>query len=152
METDFTEIDEGIGYVGYQEAFGLVGDNVPPTGIEEVAIDASVGRAAAEDIKALVSYPSGDVSLKDGFAVKSQDVAPASAGNPVRLKVIGSVFAGSGFSGEVIPGNTVKVGGTRATIGVPPGKTKWTLMLSPSGSTTVTDAVSEVTLPVGWSA
>ena len=58
---------------------------------------------------ALVSYPSGDVSLKDGFIVKSEDVAGASMRRPVCLRVTGSVFAGSRFEGEVTPGSAVKV-------------------------------------------
>jgi molybdopterin molybdotransferase len=109
METDFNEIDEGTGYVGYQEAFNLVCSNVRPVGIEEVSLDLCVGRIAAEDMSALVSYPSSDVSLKDGFAVKSGDVAGASRQRPVCLRVTGSVFAGSIFEGEVTEGNTVKI-------------------------------------------
>ena len=118
METDFTEIDEGTGYVGYREAFSLISSNVSPAGVEEVSYDSSVGRVAAEDIVALISYPSVDVSLKDGFAVKSADVAIASNREPVCLKVTDSVFAGSDFQGEVTTGNTVKVcSGAR----IPPG-------------------------------
>lgn len=109
METEFTEIDEGTGYVGYQEAFNLVCSNVQPVGVEEIPIGLSVGRVVAEDLVALVSYPSGDVSLKDGFIVKSEDVAGASVRRPVCLRVTGSVFAGSRFEGEVTPGSAVKV-------------------------------------------
>ncbi len=109
METEFTEIDEGTGYVGYQEAFNLVCSNVQPVGVEEIPIGLSVGRVVAEDLVALVSYPSGDVSLKDGFIVKSEDVAGASMRRPVCLRVTGSVFAGSRFEGEVTPGSAVKV-------------------------------------------
>jgi molybdopterin molybdotransferase len=109
METDFTEIDEGTGYVGYQEAFNLICSNVRSVGVEEIPLDLSVGRIAAEDLAALVSYPSSDVSLKDGFAVKSEDVADASRQRPVHLRVTGSVFAGSSFEGEVTMGSAVKV-------------------------------------------
>jgi molybdopterin molybdotransferase len=109
METDTNEIDEGIGYVGYREAFDLISGNVRTVSVEELSLDASVGRIAAEDVVARISYPSVDVSLKDGFAVKSRDVAGASARRQVRLKIIGSVFAGSKFSGEVIEGSTVKI-------------------------------------------
>jgi molybdopterin molybdotransferase len=103
------EIDEGIGYVGYKEAFDLVDANVRPAAVEEITLDAAVGRIAAADIAARVSYPAVDVSLKDGFAVRSEDVAGASALRPVRLKIIGSAFAGSKFSGEVTAGSAVKV-------------------------------------------
>ncbi len=109
METDINEIDEGIGYVGYREAFDLIASNVRAVGIEEVPLDSSAGRIAAADVVARVSYPGADVSLKDGYAVKSEDVAGASARQPVRLKVIGSVFAGSKFKGEITGGSAVKV-------------------------------------------
>ncbi len=109
METDFAEIDEGTGYVGYQEALALVCSNVQTVGVEEIPLVLCVGRVVAEDLVALVSYPTSDVSLKDGFAVKSEDVAGASMQQPIRLRVAGSVFAGSSFGGEVTPGNTVKV-------------------------------------------
>ena len=109
MENNFIEIDEGTDYVGYEEAFNLIRDNIHPVGIKEVSFDASVGRVAARDIVARVSYPTSDVSLKDGFAVKSGDVARASVQQPVCLGVTGSVFAGSRFEGEVTPGNAVKI-------------------------------------------
>jgi molybdopterin molybdotransferase len=109
MEIDINEIDEGTGYVGYQEAFHLVSENVRTVGFEELTLGSSVGRIAAEDLIALVSYPSVDVSLKDGFAVKSADVADASMKRPLCLKVVGSVFAGSRFDGEVEGGTAVRV-------------------------------------------
>ncbi len=109
METDSNEIDEGLGYVGYREAFDLVASHVPVAGIEEIPLEISAGRIAAGDIVAVVSYPSVDVSLKDGFAVVSADVAGARARQPVRLIVIGSAFAGSSFKGELTPGNAVKI-------------------------------------------
>jgi len=109
MESEFTEIDEGTDYVGYQEALNLICSNVKPVGVEEIPLDLAVGRIVAEDVIALVSYPSGDVSLKDGFAVKSEDVTAASAQQPICLQVTGSVFAGSKFEGDVKSGNAVKV-------------------------------------------
>ena len=65
--------------------------------------------SAADELVALVSYPTTDVSLKDGFAVRSKDVANASPEHPVCLKIVGSVFAGSSFDGEVSSGTTVKI-------------------------------------------
>jgi molybdopterin molybdotransferase len=109
VETSHNEIDEGTGYVGYQEALELVCSNVRPVGVEEIPLGSCVGRVVPEDLLALVSYPTADVSLKDGFAVMSGDVADASANQTVCLRVVGSVFAGSEFEGEVVPGSAVKV-------------------------------------------
>jgi molybdopterin molybdotransferase len=109
MRTHSNEIDEGTGYIGYREAFDLISSNVRTVGTEELTLDLSVGRIISEDLTARVSYPATDVSLKDGFAVKSEDVAAASPERPVRLEISGFVFAGSGFGGEVTPGCAVKI-------------------------------------------
>lgn len=109
QDMDSVEIDECINYTGYRDALDLVYSNVRPIGIDEVALDLCVGRTAAEAVVAVVDNPLSDVSLKDGFAVKSGDVAQASPQRAVRLRVIGSVFAGSQFEGEVSSGNAVKI-------------------------------------------
>jgi molybdopterin molybdotransferase len=106
---DTNEIDEGTDYVGYREAFQLISSNVKTVGIEELPLALSVNRIAAADIIAAISYPSSDVTLKDGYAVTSADVAKASARHPVRLFITGSMYAGSKYKGEVSRGNTVKV-------------------------------------------
>jgi len=103
------EIDEGIDYTGYREALDMVYANVKPVGIDEKTIEECVGYTLAEELIARVSSPTHDVSLKDGFAVRSEDVAPATKDNPVFLPIIGSVFAGSHFDGELKPGSAVKI-------------------------------------------
>jgi molybdopterin molybdotransferase len=118
FEKNPEEIDEGSGYVGYREAFDLINNNVKTVGMEELPLAAGAGRVAAQDIIAVESYPSADVSLKDGYAVKSGDIEQASVSNPVRLKVTGSVFAGPKFEGKVTKGCAVKIcSGGR----IPPG-------------------------------
>jgi molybdopterin molybdotransferase len=109
MEAGFPEIDEGASYIGYGEAFNLVCSNLQPVGVEETPLDSCVGRIVSEDLLALINYPSTDVSLKDGFAVRSEEVAAASIHRPVCLRVIGSVFAGSEFEREVKRGSAVKI-------------------------------------------
>ena len=109
MRTHSNEIDEGTGYIGYREAFQLVHSNVRPVGTEELPLDLCVGRIISEELTARVSYPASDVSLKDGFAVRSEDVAAASPERPVELKISGFVFAGSVFEGKVSPGCAVKI-------------------------------------------
>jgi len=118
MRTDSTEIDTGAGYIGYRDAFHLVCESVPLVGTEELPLDSCIGRIVSEELTARVSYPANDVSLKDGFAVRSEDVAAATPERPVQLKVSGFVFAGSGVEGKVSPGCAVKIcsGGS-----IPPG-------------------------------
>jgi len=38
MKTDFHEIDEGTGYIGYGEGFAVIGANVRPVGEEELPL------------------------------------------------------------------------------------------------------------------
>lgn len=103
------EIDEGATYRGYPEALRLILSNMPPVGTEELGLEHCVGRILAEDTLARVNSPSADVSLKDGFAVRSADVAEASSQRPVHLQVIGSVYAGSEFNGLIHPGTAVRI-------------------------------------------
>lgn len=109
MKTDSNEIDEGNDYVGYREAIDIIGGNVWSVGDEEVSLELCVGRVAAADLVAQVSYPSVDVSLKDGFAVKSADVANAERQKPVSLKMVGAAFAGVKYEGRVKNGEAVKI-------------------------------------------
>ena len=48
-------------------------------------------------------------SLKDGFAVISNDIKNSSSRHPITLELKGSVFAGGQFQGEIHPGETVEV-------------------------------------------
>jgi molybdopterin molybdotransferase len=109
MEKDFSEIDEGLDYIGYREAFELIHSNIQSLGAEEISLESALHRIAAEDTAALVNYPPVDVALKDGFAIKAADVEQASAGRPASLTIIGSAFAGSGFDGEMRAGSAVKL-------------------------------------------
>ena len=105
----FPEIDEGVEYIGYRDAINLIYSNVEPVGIEELPIETCVGRIAADNIVAQVDSPASDVSLKDGYAVRSNDLITASKKKAVRLALIGNAYAGSNFEGKVFAGTAVKI-------------------------------------------
>jgi len=109
MGSEFYEIDQGSGYIGYREAFALVCSTVQPIGVENIPLELSANRIAAQNAAALASYPSMDVSLKDGFAVISSDVESASKIHPVLLKLAGSVFAGSISPDQLKSGHAIKI-------------------------------------------
>lgn len=109
MKKDPNEIDEGIGYIGYRQALDIVTADVRPLGDEDLPLNLCVGRVSSADVAATVSYPSVDVSLKDGFAVVSSDVARAERDAPVRLSIVGSSFAGAPFGGRIESGEAVNV-------------------------------------------
>jgi putative molybdopterin biosynthesis protein len=58
-----------------------------PVGIERVGLAASLGRTLAETLRSPIDVPPFDRSLVDGFAVRAADVAAASDGAPVRLRL-----------------------------------------------------------------
>jgi molybdopterin molybdotransferase len=95
--------------LGLNEALHLTLDGIKPLPAENVALVDTVDRVAASNLYALVDSPSIDVSRKDGYAVLSHEVADATAQNPVRLRLLGSMAAGSETDIEIKPGTTVRV-------------------------------------------
>ena len=80
--------------IGYREALSITLNHVAPIGVESVPLAGCTGRVVSEDLVSLVDSPSVNASLKDGFAVRSAEIADASPDNPVRLKVISKAAAG----------------------------------------------------------
>jgi putative molybdopterin biosynthesis protein len=64
-----------------------------PLGSEAVSLDRLIGRVLAANVIAPVDTPPFDRSVVDGFAVCSVDLALASGGAPVRLKLNNEVIA-----------------------------------------------------------
>ena len=71
---------------------------------EIVALSDSLGRNLANEIRADRPYPPFDRSIRDGFAVRSADVAPGA-----KLKCIGELKAGDSPQIPVIPGTCVQI-------------------------------------------
>ena len=103
------EIDEGIGYIGFEEAIAIVRDNAGPVGVQELPLVSCPGYVSSQAVHAHVDSPYLDASLKDGFAVKSRDVADVTPERPVELSLVGSVFAGGRFEGQLLSGEAVKI-------------------------------------------
>ncbi|MEM3797656.1 MAG: molybdopterin molybdotransferase MoeA [Candidatus Bathyarchaeia archaeon] len=59
---------------------------------EFVPIEKSMDRVLAEDIVANVEIPKTDIAVVDGYAIKSKDVAEASVGHSILLKVAGKLY------------------------------------------------------------
>jgi molybdopterin molybdotransferase len=75
---------------------------LPP---EQVALPEGLGRVLAEDLVARRTQPPFPASAMDGYAVRAADVAEV----PARLKIVGSVPAGSAYAGAVAPGEAVRI-------------------------------------------
>jgi molybdopterin molybdotransferase len=103
------EINKGENYIGLAEALSIVLENTNNRKTEMLPLSACTGYVSAEDIIASVSSPTDDASLKDGFAVKSCDVASATFQNPVKLSLRGAGFAGVSYQGEMDNGQAIKI-------------------------------------------
>jgi molybdopterin molybdotransferase len=95
--------------IGLEQALSRTLERLTPLSPIDIEIDEAVGLAVAENCIATVSCPSVSVSTKDGYAVVSQDLENTSKDSPVKLKVTGSVFAGSQEDKTVVSGTAVKI-------------------------------------------
>jgi molybdopterin molybdotransferase len=75
------------------------------TQTEAVPLSEACGRVIAEDAIARRTQPPADLSAMDGYAVKAADTASA----PMRLKIVGEAPAGGAFTGELMPGEAVRI-------------------------------------------
>ena len=82
---------------------------VSPLAGEEVSILEANGKVLFEDVRARRSVPPFANSAMDGFAVRWQDVAQASAASPVTLRVLEGVPAGYVAKRRVIEGTAIKI-------------------------------------------
>ena len=82
---------------------------VRPTGVEEVALDAALGRRLAHAAVADAPFQPFDNSAMDGFAVRSADLDAASEAGPVALRIVDESRAGHPAEREVGPGEAIAI-------------------------------------------
>jgi molybdopterin molybdotransferase len=89
------------------EARHIILETVRPAGgWERVALRSALGRVLAEDVVAPCNVPAHDNSAMDGYAVRAEDLAATAEAS---LLVVGTAFAGRGFSGIVGKGQAVRI-------------------------------------------
>ncbi len=76
---------------------------------ERVPLEAAIGRVAARTVHAPRPIPAFPRATWDGYAFRSADVARASRTSPVRLSIVGEVFAEGQFGRRVKPGECVAI-------------------------------------------
>ncbi len=98
------------GLTPFESACNLVLDNIKAVDkTESVPLLESSERILAENLFALINVPPFDRAAMDGYALKSDDTLKASANNPVKLKLAGSVFAGATQNPNIKPGECVYI-------------------------------------------
>jgi molybdopterin molybdotransferase len=92
-----------------REALASVLAGLPRLGAEQVALTRACGRVLAEPIRAPYDVPSFRNSAMDGYAIRAENVAGASAAAPVVLRVIETVGAGAVPQHRVQPGTATRI-------------------------------------------
>ena len=76
---------------------------------EAVPLEAALGRSLAMDFYAPINQPPFDRSPLDGIAIRAQDTEGATLTNPRRLKIVGTIFAGSVYERKLESGEAVRI-------------------------------------------
>ena len=79
--------------------------SLKPVGQEKIELAQALGRVLAEDAIANVSHPPADVSAMDGYAIRLADFSSP----PTALKLVGESAAGHPWTGEIQPGEAVRI-------------------------------------------
>jgi molybdopterin molybdotransferase len=69
----------------------------------------AVGLSICEDVVATIDLPRFDNSAMDGYAVRAEDVADATADAPLSLPVVGEIAAGKAAVHRLSPGTAMKI-------------------------------------------
>ncbi|WP_075257864.1 molybdopterin molybdotransferase MoeA [Herbaspirillum camelliae] len=78
----------------------------PIEAVEKLPIRSALSRVLAQDIVSRIDVPAHDNSAMDGYALRGEDLAE---GRELRLQIIGEVRAGDRFTGQVGPGQCVRI-------------------------------------------
>ena len=82
---------------------------ITPLAPAELGLGDAGGLVLAEDVSAASPLPSFDNSGMDGYAVRVEDIAAATAENPVTLPVAAEVAAGDTGAYALQPGTAIKI-------------------------------------------
>jgi molybdopterin molybdotransferase len=88
-----------------EEVAALVVEAATPRQTERIALGDALDRVLAGSVASPVALPPWDNASMDGYAVRADDIAFATAGNPVELPVVGTIAAGS-FAPSALAGGT----------------------------------------------
>lgn len=77
--------------------------------VERVPLEAAAGRVAAVGVAATSDVPPFDRAAMDGYAVRAQDTASASAAHPCVLRAAGVTYAGDAAHARIEAGTCVEI-------------------------------------------
>ena len=88
-----------------QEFIQHLVQTLPPISTEELGLMQALGRVLAQDIISPINVPAHDNSAMDGFAFDGKQLGQTA----LRLRVVGTAFAGKAWQGTVNLGECVKI-------------------------------------------
>jgi molybdopterin molybdotransferase len=92
-----------------EDALARILAELPAPVSEHVGLPDAAGRVLTENISSPINLPPFDNSAMDGYAVRAADVTMARSDAPIGLRLIGRIPAGENFSGELAPGECVRL-------------------------------------------
>lgn len=95
--------------IAVDEALRRILAALPVLPAETVGLGQALGRVLAEPVVARVTQPPSAVSAMDGYAVRAEDVAGATAEAPVALLRVGEAPAGGAYHGRLAAGEAVRI-------------------------------------------
>ncbi|MDP2959860.1 MAG: molybdopterin molybdotransferase MoeA [candidate division Zixibacteria bacterium] len=95
--------------ISFEEAQKKILNKIKVLPTTEVNILNSLDCVLAEDLHSSVNIPSFDNSAMDGFAVRSSDTKKAKRKNPVRLKIVEDLPAGSFSRRKLRKGEAIRI-------------------------------------------
>ncbi len=87
------------------DAFAKVDQGISTLSSEQISVSEALGRVVAQDVAARLTQPPSEVSMMDGYAVRSSDIPE----QPVTLTRVGESQAGGPFEGTVGEGECVRI-------------------------------------------
>lgn len=91
-----------------KEAKSIIQKHIPLLGTETVLLNEAGSRVLAQEITATFPSPIFDNSAMDGFAVRAVDTKGASQSNPITLKMVSVISAGSPSDVAISPGESAQ--------------------------------------------
>lgn len=91
------------------EAIQRILNIISPSGVEKVSLLEALHRVCGEEVRATRKIPPYDYSMRDGYAVRYEDIKGASPESPVCLKEIGTLRAGSLPEKRVQKGEAIRI-------------------------------------------
>lgn len=95
--------------ISVAEARRIIKSFIPQKEIIQVPFEHSVGMTLASDLIAKFAQPRFDNSAMDGFALRAADTIQVSSTQPVKLKCVGTIAAGSPYPHKIRPGECIRI-------------------------------------------